>query len=88
MLLSGLATVLGIAVVIGVIGYRFYRAEGSATAMAEVTARLPKGANVVQIAIAGDRIAVTIENGGAIEILTFDVKTLKATGRLTFANEP
>ena len=88
MLISGLATILGIAVVIGVIGYRFYRAEGSAAAVAEVTARLPKGANVVQIAVAGDRIAVTIENGGAIEILTFDARTLKATGRLKFTTEP
>ena len=29
MLISGFATLLGIAVVIGVIGYRFFRSEGS-----------------------------------------------------------
>jgi hypothetical protein len=82
-----MATVLGISVVIGVIGYRFYRAEGSAPA-AEVTARLPKGARILQTAVSGDRIAVTVENAGTIEILTFDLRTLKPAGTLKFANEP
>jgi hypothetical protein len=31
---------------------------------------------------------VTIEQGGAVEVRTFDLKTLKATGRLRFATEP
>ena len=35
-----------------------------------------------------DRIAVTVDAGGAIEIRTFDLKTLKPTGRLRFATEP
>ncbi len=34
------------------------------------------------------RIAVTIEVGGAIEIRTFDLRTLKPAGRLKFATEP
>ena len=51
MLISGFATVLGIAVVIGVIGYRVFRSEGSA-APAEVTAMLPKGARIVATAVA------------------------------------
>jgi multidrug efflux pump subunit AcrA (membrane-fusion protein) len=87
MLLSGIATVLGIAVVIGLIGYRFYRSEGS-VAPAEVTALLPKGAKVVGTAVADGRIAVTVELGGGIEVRTFDLKTLKPTGRLRFATEP
>jgi hypothetical protein len=87
MLVSGLATVLGIAVVIGVIGYRFFRTNGS-VAPAEVTAMLPKGARVTATAVADDRIAVTIEQGGTIEVRTFDLKTLRPTGRLRFANEP
>ena len=57
MLISGFATMLGIAVVIGVIGYRFFRANGS-VAPAEVTALLPKGAKVTATAVADDRIAV------------------------------
>src|ERR1700760_5174629 len=75
MLISGFATLLGIAVVIGVIGYRFSRGNGS-TAPAEVTAMLPKGARVIATAVADDRIAVTIEQGGAVEVRTFDLKTL------------
>jgi len=87
MLISGFATLLGIAVVVGVIGYRFFRANGS-VAPAEVTALLPKGAKVTATAVADDRIAVTIEQGGVVEVRTFDLKTLKPTGRLRFATEP
>ena len=87
MLISGFATVLGIAVVIGVIGYRVYRSEGS-VAPAAVTAMLPKGAKVLATAVAQDRIVVTLEVGGGVEIRTFDLKTLKPTGRLRFATEP
>jgi len=87
MLISGFATMLGIAVVIGVIGYRFFRSNGS-VAPAEVTALLPKGAKVVSTAVADDRIAVTIEQGGQVEVRTFDLKTLRPTGRLKFATEP
>jgi hypothetical protein len=87
MLLSGIATVLGIAVVIGLIGYRFYKSDGS-IGPPEVTALLPKGAKVVSTAVADGRIAVTLEQGGSIEVRTFDLKTLKPTGRLRFATEP
>ena len=38
--------------------------------------------------VADDRIAVTIEQGGMVEVRTFDLKTLKPTGRLRFATEP
>jgi hypothetical protein len=87
MLISGVATVLGIAVVIGVIGYRFFRSEGSA-GPAEVTALLPKGAKIVSTAVAEDRLVVTLDIGGAVEIRTFEIKTLRAAGRLRFASEP
>jgi hypothetical protein len=86
MLIAGATTLLAIAAVIGVIGYRVFKAEGSAPA--DVTALLPKGARVVSAAVAEDRIAVTLDVGGAIEIRTFDAKTLKPTGRLRFATEP
>ena len=87
MAVSGFATVLGIAVVLGVIGYRVFRSEGSPVA-ADVTALIPKGARIVQTAVAADRLVVTIEAGGAIEIRTFDVQTLRPAGRLKFAAEP
>ena len=86
MLIAGATTLLAIAALIGVIGYRVFKAEGSAPA--DVTALLPKGTRVIAAAVAEDRIAVTLDVGGAIEIRTFDVKTLKPTGRLRFATEP
>ena len=86
MLISGATTLVAIAAVVGVIGYRVFKAEGSAPA--EITALLPKGARVIATAIAEDRIAVTVDVGGAIEIRTFDAKTLKPAGRLKFATEP
>ena len=86
MLISGATTLVAIAAVVGVIGYRVFKAEGSAPA--EVTALLPKGAHVIATAIAEDRIAVTVDIGGAIEIRTFDAKTLSPQGRLRFVVEP
>ena len=85
MMISGFATVLGIAVVIGIIGYRVFKPEGSA---ADVTALLPKGARVISAAIAGDRIAVVIDASGTVEVRTFDLHTLRPAGRLKFAAEP
>lgn len=87
MLVSGVTTLIAIAAVIGVIGYRVFRAEGS-VAPADVTAALPKGARVVSVTAAEDRLVVTVELGGALEVRTFDLKTLKPAGRLRFAPEP
>jgi hypothetical protein len=88
MVISGITTLVAVAAVLGVIGYRLFRSEGSAPAMADVTARLPKGARIVSTAVAEGRIAVTVDVGGALEIRTFDLRTLQPTGRLRFATEP
>ena len=87
MLISGIATVLGIAVVVTVIGYRVFRTEGRPGPV-ETTIQLPKGARVVSTAVAGDRIVVTVDIGGTLEIRTFHAKTLSPEGRLRFAVEP
>jgi propanediol dehydratase large subunit len=87
MLISGVTTLVAITAVIGVIGYRVFRSEGSVAAV-DVTALLPKGARIVATAVAEDRIAVTLDVGGATEIRTFDLKSLKPAGRLRFATEP
>jgi len=87
MLISGLTTFVGVAAVLGVIGYRVFKSEGSAPP-ADVTALLPKGARIVSTAVAEDRIAVTLDVGGMIEIRTFDLRTLRQTGRLRFVTEP
>ena len=42
MLISGVTTLIAISAVIGVIGYRVFKGEGSAP-VADVTALLPKG---------------------------------------------
>jgi hypothetical protein len=87
MLIAGLTTALAVAAVLIAIGYRLFRAEGSAVA-GDITATLPKGARIVSTAVAGDRLVLTLDIGGATEIRAFDARTLKPTGRLKFATEP
>jgi uncharacterized protein YaiI (UPF0178 family) len=88
MLIAGLTTALAVAAVLVAIGYRLFRTEGRVAAATETTAMLPKGAKIVATATASDHLVVTLDVGGATEILTFDARTLKPTGRLKFANEP
>ncbi|MCK1362709.1 hypothetical protein [Bradyrhizobium sp. 199] len=89
MLIAGLTTALAICAVLIAVGYRLFKSEGRAVeAASDVTAMLPKDAKIVSTGLAGDRLAVTLDLGGVIEIRTFDVHTLKPAGRLKFANEP
>ena len=74
MIVSGLTTVIALGAVIGVIGYRVFRAGGSAAAPGEAIVALPKGARVVSSTVVGDHIVVTLDIGGATEIRTFDVR--------------
>lgn len=87
MLIAGLTTALGVGAVLVAIGYRLYRTEGS-VATTDSTATLPKGARIVSSAVAGDRLVLTLDVGGSVEIRTFDARTLKPTGQLRFAAEP
>jgi hypothetical protein len=87
MLIAGLTTALAVAAVLIAVGYRLFRAGESAVAT-DTTAMLPKGARIVSTGMAGDRLVVTLDIAGAIEIRTFDVKTLKPAGKLKFVNEP
>lgn len=88
MLIAGLTSALAVAVVLIAIGYRLYRSEGSPVSVSDVTAALPKGARNVATGVAGERLILTLDVGGATEIRTFDAKTLKPVGRLSFVNEP
>ena len=83
----GSITAIGVGALLVAIGYRLFRSDGSVQ-ITDVTATLPKGARVVSTATAGERLAVTVDIGGATEIRTFDAKTLKPVGRLKFAVEP
>jgi hypothetical protein len=87
MLIAGLTSALAVAAVLIAVGYRLFRTEGSAVA-SDTTATLPKGARIVSTGVAGDRLVVTLDIGGSVEIRTFDAKTLKPAGRLRFATEP
>ena len=88
MLIAGLTTAVAISAVLIAIGYRLFRSEGSAVASTDVTAPLPKGARIVSTGVAGDRLLVTLDVGGATEIRSFDAKTLKPAGKLKFVSEP
>ncbi len=88
MLIASLTTALAIAAVLVAVSYRLFRSEGSAPAATEVTATIPKGARIVSVGIAGDRLVVTLDVGGTTEIRTFDAHSLKPAGRLRFATEP
>jgi hypothetical protein len=86
MLISSALTLAAILVVLGLAGYRLFRAgEYHET---NVALTLPKGAKILQTAVAEDRIIVTLDTGGAIEIRTYDLHTLKPVGRLSFGVAP
>jgi hypothetical protein len=87
MAISGATTLVAIAAVLGVIGYRLFKQDGRAVA-SEITALLPKSARIISTAVAEDRIVLTVEINGATEIRTFDLHTLQPAGRLRFATEP
>jgi hypothetical protein len=85
MMISGLTTALAIAAVAGVIGYRMFSSGVGPVADDVIT--LPKGARVVSTSASSGRVVVLVDINGASELRTFDVKTLKQTGRLRFAPE-
>ena len=87
MLIAGLTTALGVGALLVVIGYKLFKAEGSVVTTA-TTATLPKGAKILATGVAGDRLVITLDVAGSVEIRTFDAKTLKPAGQLKFANEP
>jgi len=92
--------VVSVGSVFGFIGYRIFKNEGATTAKttdklpdasaipADMTLALPRGARVIQSAVAGDRLVITLENEGKIEVRTFDVNTLQPAGRLNFSGTP
>lgn len=86
MIISALTTVIAIAAVISVIGYRvFKRGESTTATIVNGTVFLPKGAHVDSTTISDGRIVVTLDIGGATEVRFFDLKTLQMIGQLHFA---
>ena len=54
----------------------------------EMTISLPRGARILQSAVANDRLLITLEIDGKPEVRTFDIKTLQPTGRLNLSATP
>ena len=99
MLVSMAVTVIAVGSVFGFIGYRIFKSDGTTAKTADklpeasaipvdMTLALPRGARVIQSAVAGDRLVVTLSIDGRIEVRTFDVNTLQPAGRLNFSGTP
>jgi hypothetical protein len=87
MLIAALTTALAVAAVVSVIGYRMLGGNGPVAATDDIIP-LPKGARLISTSASAGRLAVLIEIDGTNELRTFDIKTLRETGRLRFAREP
>jgi hypothetical protein len=87
MLISALTTALAIAAVVAAVGYRMF-GNGVVTAATDEVIPLPKGARLISSSASAGRLAVLIEIDGVNELRTFDIKTLRETGRLRFSREP
>ncbi len=99
MLISMAVTVIAVGSVFGFVGYRIFKGEGTVEKKADklpdsspiptdVTLALPRGTRVIQSAVTNDRLVMTLEIDGKIEVRTFDVKTLQPAGRLNFSATP
>jgi hypothetical protein len=90
MLIASLTTVIAVGAVFGVIGYRVFRSGESAPPpsgqVAEVS--LPAGAKVLSSAIGEGRLVLTVEVDGAIELRSFDLKTLRPLGGARLQPKP
>jgi hypothetical protein len=85
-LISSALTLGAIFVVLGLVGYRLLRT--SEYQQTDLAVTLPRDAKILQTAVAEDRLVVTLDVGGAIEIRTYDLHTLKPVGRLSFGFAP
>lgn len=92
MLIAGATTMLAIAAVLGIIGYRLLTLQESVpqprAEVAQTKAMLPKGARILATTVGGDRIVVMAEGPEGVELLLFDLRTLAPAGRLRLVPEP
>jgi hypothetical protein len=85
MMIATMTTFIAVAAVIAVIGYRVFRAEERVQAAQSVSAMLPAGTKVLSSAIGDGRLVLTVEVNGTIELLSFELNTLKPLGRVRLA---
>ena len=85
MMIATMITFVAVGAVIAVIGYRVFKGEERARALQSVSATLPAGTKVLSSAIGEGRLVLTVEVNGAIELLSFELNTLKPLGRVRLA---
>lgn len=86
MMIAGATTFIALAFVLGVIGYRLYHiGRRMPPQTAAVATSLPAGARVLSTAVGDNRIVLTVEVEGAVELRTFDLETLRPLGRARLA---
>ena len=99
MLVSMAVTIVAVGSVFGFVGYRIFKGEGTTVKTADklppasaiptdITLSLPRGARVIQAAVAAERLVITLEADGKVEVRTFDLKTLQPAGRINFSGTP
>jgi len=85
MMIATMTTFIAVAAVIAVIGYRVFKGEERVQVLQSVSATLPAGTKVLSSAIGEGRVILTVEVNGAIELLSFDLTTLRPLGRVRLA---
>ncbi len=85
MVISALTTLLAIAAVVVVIGYRVFNTRTGP--IVEATLTIPKGARVIATLATATAISVTLDIDGKTEVRIYDRKTMQQTGRLHFNTE-
>jgi hypothetical protein len=88
MMIVILATFIAVAAVIGVIGYRVFHNEGRVQPALDASAPWPIGARIVSSTMNEERLALTIETPGGLEVRFFDLKTFKPLGQLRLVAKP
>ena len=92
MLIASLTTVIAIGAVFGVIGYRVFHWQGSAppppSPAKPAEAALPAGAKVLSTAVGDGHVVLTVELDGAVELMSFDLRTLRPLGRVRLVPKP
>ncbi len=92
MMLAVGGTFVALAVVLSLIGYRLFRSADrpapASVAAAPPVATLPAGAKVLSSAVGDGHVVLTVEINGAVELRTFDLKTLKPLGQLRLERKP
>ena len=85
MMIATMTTFIAVAAVIAVIGYRVFKGEERVQVLQSVSATLPAGTKVLSSTIGEGRVVLIVEVNGAIELLSFDLNTLKPVGRVRLA---